>query len=72
LELTYTRSKEALTGGMIFAVEWSDTLAPNPWSVAGVTQSILTDNGTVQSVKATVPTAAAIPKRFARLKVTSP
>ena len=72
LEITYTRSKEALTGGMIFAVEWSDTLAPNPWSVAGVTQSILTDNGTLQSVKATVPTAAAIPKRFARLKVTSP
>ncbi len=72
LEITYTRSKEALTGGVIFAVEWSDTLAPNPWSVAGVTQSILTDNGTVQSVKATVPTAAAIPRRFARLKVTSP
>jgi autotransporter-associated beta strand protein len=72
LEITYTRSKEALTGGMIFAVEWSDTLAPNPWSVAGVTQEILTDNGTVQSVKATVPNAAAIPKRFARLKVTSP
>ncbi len=72
LEITYIRSKEPLTGGVIFAVEWSDTLAPNPWSVAGVTQSILTDNGTVQSVKATVPTAAAIPRRFARLKVTSP
>jgi hypothetical protein len=72
LELTYTRSKEALTGGMIFAVEWSDTLAPNSWFVTGVTQAIVTDNGTLQSVKATVPTAAAIPKRFARLKVTSP
>lgn len=72
LEFTYTRSKEALTGGVTFAVEWSDTLAPNSWFVTGVTQSILSDNGTLQTVKATVPTAAAIPRRFVRLNVTSP
>ena len=72
VEVTYTRSKTALTGGVIFTVEWSDTLAPNSWSTTGVTQSILTDNGTLQSVKATVPAGPALPTRYARLKVTSP
>ena len=72
VELTYTRSKAALTAGVIFTVEWSDTLATNSWSAAGVTQTILTDNGTLQTVKATIPTGSAISARFARLKVTSP
>ena len=35
VEITYTRSKTALTGGMIFTIEWSDTLAANSWSTAG-------------------------------------
>ncbi|OYV04942.1 MAG: hypothetical protein CFE26_14220, partial [Verrucomicrobiales bacterium VVV1] len=70
LEITYTRSKAAFTGGVTFTVEWSDTLAANSWSAGGVTQSILTDNGTLQTIKATVPAAPAIPMRFARLKVT--
>lgn len=70
LEVTYTRSKAAFTGGVTFAVEWSDTLAPSAWSTTGVTQSILTDNGTLQSVKATVPTGPSNPVRYARLKVT--
>ena len=69
LEVTYTRSKAAFTGGVTFTVEWSDTLAPNSWSNALVTQNILTDNGTLQSVKATVPTGLAISKRYAQLKV---
>ncbi len=72
VEITYTRSKTALTGGVIFAIEWSDTLAPNSWAAAGVTQTILSDNGTVQSIKATIPAGPTIPVRFARLKVTSP
>ncbi len=72
VEMTYTRSKAALTGGVTFSVEWSDTLATNSWSATGVTQSILTDNGTMQTVKATIPTGSTIPVRFARLKVTSP
>ncbi len=70
LEITYTRSKAALTGGMTFTVEWSDTLAANAWSTTGVTQTVLTDNGTIQTVKATVPAGPAIPLRYARLKVT--
>jgi hypothetical protein len=40
--------------------------------VSGVTQAILTDDGTLQSVKATVPAGPAIPARYARLKVISP
>ena len=70
LEITYTRSKSAFTGGATFTVESSDTLAANSWSDALVTQNILTDNGTIQTVKATVPTSSAIPLRYARLKVT--
>jgi hypothetical protein len=70
LEITYTRSKAAFTSGVTFTVEWGDTLAPISWSATGVTQSILTDNGTIQTVKATVPADLAIPMRYARLKVT--
>ena len=72
VEITYTRSNAALNGGVIYTVEWSDTLAPNSWSTTGVTQTVLTANGTVQTVKATVPTGTVTPKRYARLKVTSP
>ena len=72
LEITYTRNKAALTGGVTFAVEWSDTLAPASWSVSGVPQPVLTDNGTLQSVKATVPAAPTVPTRLTWLKVTSP
>jgi hypothetical protein len=49
-----------------------DTLAPDSCSVSNVTQAILTANGTLQSVKATVPAGSAIPARYARLKVISP
>ncbi len=72
LEFTYTRSKAAFTGGATFTVEWSDTLATSSWSTTGVAQTILTDNGTVQSVKATIPAGTGIPVRLVRLKVTSP
>jgi autotransporter-associated beta strand protein len=72
VEITYTRSLAALADGVIFIVEWSETLAPDSWSVSGVTQAILTDDGTLQSVKATVPAGPAIPARYARLKVISP
>lgn len=72
LEITYTRSKIAFTEGMIFTVEWSDTMTANSWSTTGVTETILTDDGTLQSVKATIPTASVIPRRYARLRVVSP
>ena len=70
IEFTYTRSVGALNAGTIFTVEWSDTLLA-PWSTVGVTQQILSDNGTVQQVKATVPTGGN-PRRFVRLSITAP
>ena len=54
--------------GITHAVEWSDTLAAERWSSAGVTEQILSDNGTVQQVKASIPTGSNN-RRFIRLKV---
>jgi hypothetical protein len=67
LEFTYTRSNAALADGVTFTVEWRDDLATAAWSSAGVTEQILNDNGTVQTVKATLPAGTA--SRFARLRV---
>lgn len=71
LEFTYTRGNAAITDGVVFTVEWSDTLAANSWSVAGVAEQILGDNGTVQTVRASVSTSASL-HRYLRLKVTKP
>ena len=54
--------------GITHAVEWSDTLATESWSSAGVTEQTLSDNGTVQQVKASVP-AGSNNRRFIHLKV---
>ncbi len=71
LELTYSRSKSALTAGYGFTVEWSDTLATDSWSTAGVTTTLLTDDGTLQSVKGGV-SFTGVSKRFLRLRITKP
>lgn len=70
-EYTYTRSVEALNNGLQFVVQWSDSLLSSDWHTSGVTQSILSDNGTTQQVKATVPAAGAM-KKFVRLAVSPP
>ena len=70
IEFTYTRSNAALADGVIFSVEWSDTLDAGSWSNTGVTESILSDNGTLQQVKAFVP-AGGGNRRFVYMKVTS-
>ncbi|MFZ2279716.1 MAG: hypothetical protein WAW39_18100, partial [Prosthecobacter sp.] len=70
LEFTYTRSVAALNAGAVFTVEWSDTLA-NDWQSTGVSEAILSDNGSVQQVKATLPAGSA-GHRFMHLKVTAP
>jgi hypothetical protein len=72
LEFSYTRNKAAFTSGVAFTVEWSDTLATNSWSATGVTQTVLIDNGTIQTVKATIPAGNGILARYVRLKVTAP
>ncbi len=68
LEFTYTRAKNATDA--TFTVEWSDTLAAGSWSSVGVTEQILTDNGTVQTVRASV--AAGTAARFVHLKISKP
>jgi alpha-tubulin suppressor-like RCC1 family protein len=69
-EYTYTRSTVAVNAGTTFTVEWSATL-PATWSSAGVTQTVLSDDGTTQQVKAVVPMNAAT-QMFVHLSVTAP
>jgi hypothetical protein len=69
LEFTYNRADGALSDGILFDVEWSDDLSV--WSTQGVTESILSDDGTLQLVKATVPVDSSN-HRFLHLKVTRP
>jgi hypothetical protein len=55
-----------------FIVEWSDTLG-NDWSTTGVSApTILSDNGTTQQVRVTVPFGSGVERRFLRLQVTRP
>ena len=68
LEYTYSKNKAATD--VTFIVEWSDTLTGS-WSSAGVTSSIMSDNGTTQQIKATLPMGSN-GRRFVRLRVTRP
>jgi len=68
LEYIYTKNKSATD--VTFTVEWTDTL-PGLWSSTSVSSSIMSDNGTTQQIKATVP-AGTNGRRFVRLRVTRP
>jgi alpha-tubulin suppressor-like RCC1 family protein len=70
-EVSYSRSTAAANSGAAFIVEWSDTLAAGSWSSTGVTQTVLSDNGTTQQVKAVIPVNGTTAK-FSRLSVTAP
>jgi hypothetical protein len=69
LTLTYKRSIAAMSE-LAWLIEWSDTLADGNWTSTGVTESVVSDNGVVQSVEASVPAPGN--KRFVRLKVIRP
>ena len=70
IEFTYTKSKAA--PDLTYIVEWSDTLNANDWSTAGVgAPSIVSDNGTTQQIKVSVPAGSGVIRRFVRLKVTA-
>jgi autotransporter-associated beta strand protein len=71
LRFSYSRSKAALSEGFVFTVEWNDTLESGKWSQIGVSEQIQSDNGTMQSVQATMGTSTTS-RRFARLRVTAP
>lgn len=68
IEFTYTRSNAAVLAGKTFHVPWTETLNNLDWSETGTTQTILTDNGTTQTVKATIPMGTN-GRRFVRLEV---
>ncbi|WP_395740027.1 fibronectin type III domain-containing protein [Prosthecobacter sp.] len=70
-EYTYSRSTAAVNAGLIINVEWINTFASGSWSTAGVTQNILSDDGTTQQVKAVIPTNSATAK-YVRLSVSPP
>lgn len=69
LVFTYPRADGAMADGISFIVEWSDSLSSNSWSSVGVSETILSDNGTVQQVQATLPDGGRS-QRFVRLRVT--
>src|SRR5262249_53259263 len=71
IEFTYARSKAALSDGVTFSVQWSTTLLATSWTTTGVTEQILSDDGTIQTVKATMD-GTALPRCFLRLDVTRP
>ncbi|MEY2539192.1 MAG: hypothetical protein QOG67_2932 [Verrucomicrobiota bacterium] len=71
LEFTYDRAIDAVDDGIIFNVEWRDDLSLLDWSGAGVTEQVLSDNGKIQVVKASVA-AGNTGHRFLHLKVTRP
>jgi hypothetical protein len=67
----YQRSKAAVADGLIFTVQHNATLDPAGWSSTGITETILSDDGTMQTVRATAP-APAGGTCFMRLLVTRP
>ncbi len=70
LQFTYSRSLAAFNAGTGYDVEWSGSLAASSWQTTGVTQTVLSTEGDVQTVLATVP--AGTERRFLRLRVTAP
>lgn len=70
LEFTYQRSKAAVSDGLVFTVEWSDSLAAGTWSGAGIANQnpppIAQDLST-ETLQILVPAGSG--RRFVRLKV---
>jgi len=70
LSFVYNRADAAVAEGILFTVEWSDTLAAGEWSTVGVTESAV-NQGATDVVTATVP-AGSGGSRFVRLRVERP
>jgi len=71
IDFIYTRNKSATD--VTCMVEWSDSLSAASWSTSGVSApTILSDNGTTQQIKVSVPAGAGVTRRFVHLKVTKP
>ena len=70
--LTHSRNKSALNAGVTFTGEYIDTLAMNTWSASGGTETVLTEDGALQTVKASIPSDNSILRHYKPLKVTVP
>jgi hypothetical protein len=68
VDYLYSRNKLAMAE-LTYTVEWNDVLSTTGWSSAGVTETILSDDGVTQQVRARVPTGGN-DHRFIQLKVT--
>jgi hypothetical protein len=71
LEFVYPRAKAAINDGIIFRVEWTDDLVLPNWSNAGVSETVLSEDNTLQQVKASV-SAGDGARRFLHLKIIRP
>lgn len=66
-ELTYTRNVNAMAD-YTFQVIWANELTQETWSSDSVTEEILSDDGSVQQVKATIPVGSST-KRFFQIQI---
>lgn len=67
IEFTYTRGTQSVNE-IWFAVPWTETLDGFDWSYADTSEQILSDNGTQQVIKVTIPMGTN-GRRFVRLEV---
>lgn len=71
LEYRYRRSKPAMAEGVVLAVEWSESMRDGNWTALGVKESVLAEEGDVETVSASMSaTAGAGGRRFIRLRIT--
>lgn len=71
LVLDYRRSKT--TTGVTGTVKWHpDAVTATPWSTNGITDQFLSDHGSYEMRRATLPLAPGDNRRFLRLEVTQP
>lgn len=68
LQFVYPRNINAAADGRQFIAEWSDTLQSGDWHTTQVTETVLSTNGNIQSVRAEMP-AGPSGHRFVRLRV---
>ncbi len=63
----YNRNPDAVSD-VSFAVEWTDDLATGTWKSDGVSETVLEDDGTIQTVRAMIPGVTGS-TRFVRLRI---
>ncbi|MDQ8198650.1 hypothetical protein QEH56_10845 [Pelagicoccus enzymogenes] len=68
IELRYSRALDAVESDLLFTVFWSETLHPESWSTAGVSQFVEQQSDGIQTVLATIPMEES-KRRLARLSV---